>query len=95
MPDLWTYYGTVLALESTPNGTSSIRLRLHPDCQRTGATEAAQDEIETGWEAESGLRRPRRFGEDSLAEDMGSPQDASEKTIQLDDIVDCRRIYLM
>ena len=33
MPELTTYYGVVLSLDSDPSGSSSIRLKLHPSCR--------------------------------------------------------------
>lgn len=33
MPELSTYYGVVLSLDSDPSGSSSIRLKLHPSCR--------------------------------------------------------------
>ena len=94
MPDLATYFGVVLTLESTPDGSSSIKLKLHPDCRSSGLEESSEQVYETGWETESGLRRPRRFGEDMLEGIEGS-LDSTEKEIKLDDIVDCRRVILM
>jgi hypothetical protein len=95
MPEMAMYHGIVLALESTPDGSSSIKLKLHPE-SRVGETveEAEEEAYETGWEAESGLRRPRKFGQDMLDGVEGSI-DSSEKEIKLDDIIDCRRVHLV
>ena len=89
------YYGIVLALESTPDGSSSIKLKLHPDSRVEETVKEAEEEAyETGWEAESGLRRPRKFGQDML-DGVEESVDSSEKEIKLDDIIDCRRVHLL
>lgn len=48
MPELSTYYGVVLSLDSDPSGSSSIRLKLHPSC-RPSAVASISDNGE-GWD---------------------------------------------
>ena len=94
MPALSLYCGIVLSLESSPH-SSAIRLKLHPSCRPPAKEEVAAEEAydEMEGEAEQEARYPKYFGED-LDTPAGDEEHPDIKIINLDDIVDCRKITL-
>jgi hypothetical protein len=89
MPDLSIYFGIVLSLESSPHSTT-IRLKLHPDCR---PFEDDDMDIDNGEDEPEEPRLPKYFGEDLEKPENGTGQ-PDIREIKLDDIVDCRRVVL-
>lgn len=64
MPELSTYYGVVLSLDSSPSGSSSIRLKLHPSCRASALALAVTTGRGDGWDKDEGAYEYRDEGAD-------------------------------